>query len=561
MRPAAPPTLVVARPRVPRRPASSASCSTPPAGRTRAARAAAVGARWPPRSPARCRSSSPAAWTRPTSAGRCSPSRRSASTSPPASSGRACAGERPRKDPFRVALFVKRARAARVDRPNLPFGPTPVHAGLLEADARGRWGTEREFGGRYVPETLMAALEQLEAAYDALRQDPRLLGRAARAARPRSSAARRALYRADRLARGRAEAERLGPRRRRAAHRHPAAPPLPQARGPRPHRRPQDQQRARPGAADPAARQVPGHRRDRRRPARRRDGHRLRAARPAVRRLHGRRGHPPPGARTCCACARSAPRSRAVTLGHRHAQGRRQRGDARLGHERRRRPTTCSGSAMGPHPYPTIVRDLQRRHRRRGRGPAAGRRGPAARRRARLRRRRLERDRAARAVHRRAGGAPGGRRGGRRRHRDRAPCGGARRRDARASSTARARSCSRTPTARWWRRTRSRPASTTRASGRSSRRCPRPGGWRSRRRPTARRSPACDRRPARRASCPRSRPAHAIAALPRAAGRRRTGSAARGRTTRSCCSGSPAAATRTSRPRAVRGRRAVGGAR
>ena len=71
-----------------------------------------------------------------------------------------------------MALFVKRARAARDDRPNLPFGPTPVHAGLLDADAAGRWGMERDFGGRYVPETLMAALEQLESAYDALRGDP-----------------------------------------------------------------------------------------------------------------------------------------------------------------------------------------------------------------------------------------------------------------------------------------------------------------------------------------------------------------------------------------------------
>ena len=79
---------------------------------------------------------------------------------------------RPRKDDLKVALFVKRARQARFDRPDLPFGPSPVHAGILEADARGRWGVERDFGGRYVPETLMAALEQLEAAYDELRHDP-----------------------------------------------------------------------------------------------------------------------------------------------------------------------------------------------------------------------------------------------------------------------------------------------------------------------------------------------------------------------------------------------------
>ena len=109
-------------------------------------------------------------------------------------------GERPRKDPFRVALFVKRAKAARDDLPNIPFGPTPVHPALLEADGAGRWGMERDFGGRYVPETLMAALEELEAAYAALRHDPvfwadlrELLARFA--GRPT------ALYRADRLAR------------------------------------------------------------------------------------------------------------------------------------------------------------------------------------------------------------------------------------------------------------------------------------------------------------------------------------------------------------------------
>ena len=108
-------------------------------------------------------------------------------------------GERPRKDPFRVALFTKRARDARRHRPNVAFGPSPVHPGLLEVDGAGRWGMERDFGGRYVPETLVAALEQLEAAYDAVRHDPRfwaelddLLGRYA--GRPT------ALYRADRLA-------------------------------------------------------------------------------------------------------------------------------------------------------------------------------------------------------------------------------------------------------------------------------------------------------------------------------------------------------------------------
>ncbi len=96
-------------------------------------------------------------------------------------------------------LFAKRARAARRDRPNAGARPTPVHPGLLDADGRGRWGTERDFGGRYVPETLMAALEQLERAYLDLRHDPRfwaelrelLVGFAGRPT---------ALYRADRLA-------------------------------------------------------------------------------------------------------------------------------------------------------------------------------------------------------------------------------------------------------------------------------------------------------------------------------------------------------------------------
>jgi tryptophan synthase beta subunit len=82
-------------------------------------------------------------------------------------------GERARKDPLRVALFTKRARGARDDRPNVAARPSPVHPGLLEADERGRWGRERDFGGRYVPETLMLALERLERAYAELRQDPR----------------------------------------------------------------------------------------------------------------------------------------------------------------------------------------------------------------------------------------------------------------------------------------------------------------------------------------------------------------------------------------------------
>jgi tryptophan synthase beta chain len=131
-------------------------------------------------------------------------------------------GERPTKDPQRVALFAKRARAARDDRPNLSFGPTPVHEALLDPDREGRWGMERDFGGRYVPETLMAALEQLETAYMAVRQDPVFWAELRQlleefAGRPT------ALYRADRLAAAvRDEAARLLP----AAARQPTIPPL-----------------------------------------------------------------------------------------------------------------------------------------------------------------------------------------------------------------------------------------------------------------------------------------------------------------------------------------------
>jgi hypothetical protein len=51
--------------------------------------------------------------------------------------------------------------------------PTPVPEALLDPDAAGRWGLDRDFGGRYVPETLIAALDQLEAAWAQTRHDPR----------------------------------------------------------------------------------------------------------------------------------------------------------------------------------------------------------------------------------------------------------------------------------------------------------------------------------------------------------------------------------------------------
>jgi tryptophan synthase beta chain len=89
------------------------------------------------------------------------------------SSGVEVAGTRPpRKDPLAVALFVKRARAARFDLPQVGSRPQPVASGLVEADERGRWGIARDLGGRYVPETLTPALIELEQAYGRLRHDP-----------------------------------------------------------------------------------------------------------------------------------------------------------------------------------------------------------------------------------------------------------------------------------------------------------------------------------------------------------------------------------------------------
>ncbi len=121
-------------------------------------------------------------------------------------------GERPAKDPFKVTMFIKRARAARDDRPNVPFGPTPVHPGLVDADGAGRWGMERDFGGRYVPETLMAALAELETAYDAVRHDP-VFWADLRVLLERFAGRPTPIYRADRLAAAvRDEATRLAGR-------------------------------------------------------------------------------------------------------------------------------------------------------------------------------------------------------------------------------------------------------------------------------------------------------------------------------------------------------------
>jgi len=273
-------------------------------------------------------------------------------------------GRRPRKDPLRVGLFVKRARDARRHRPNVAFGPTPVHPGLLEVDGAGRWGMERDFGGRYVPETLVAALQQLEDAYAALRHDPRfwaelddLLARFA--GRPT------ALYRAERLAAAVAdEARRISAARRGAGAARGGA-PIPSFR----------LYLKREDLAHTGAHKINNAL-----------GQALLTRRLGKSRVIAETGAGQHGVATATACAllglpcvvfmgeedirRQAPnvlRMRALGTEVRSVTS----GTATLKdavNEAMRDWVTnvetthyVLGSAMGPHPYPTIVRDLQRR--------------------------------------------------------------------------------------------------------------------------------------------------------------------------------------------------------
>ncbi len=186
--------------------------------------------------------------------------------------------------------------------------------------------------GRFVPETLVPACEELEAAFREAWADPAFRAEldafAARLRRPPSILT---------------ECHNLGARARR--------PPAAQARGPQPHRLAQDQQRARPGAAGQADGQDPARRRDRCRPARRRHRDRSGADGHGVQGLHGCGRRRAPGAqRVPDAAARR--RGRGGAQRQPHAQGRRQRGDARLGRDRRRHPLL---PRLGDGPAPVSV--------------------------------------------------------------------------------------------------------------------------------------------------------------------------------------------------------------
>ena len=92
-----------------------------------------------------------------------------------------------RKDPARVAAFIRNAREtfAQLEEPAACPLPTalndrcPAERDTLELEAdrmetltQTRPGRFGDYGGRYVPETLMAALEELEAAYEQAKRDP-----------------------------------------------------------------------------------------------------------------------------------------------------------------------------------------------------------------------------------------------------------------------------------------------------------------------------------------------------------------------------------------------------
>ena len=281
-----------------------------------------------------------------------------------------------------------------------------------------------------------------------------------------------------------------------------------QARRPHPHRRAQDQQRDRPGAARTPDGQAAGDRRDRRGPARRGHRHRLRAARPRCVVYMGAEDmarQQPNVLRMELLGAKVVP----VDERHPHAERRHQRGDPRLGHERRARPTTSSAPSLGPHPYPMIVRDFQSRDRRRSaRADSASTTGRLPDVRRRLRRRRLERHRhfLRRSCERRGGRLIGVEAGGRGIDPRRAR-GPLHRRQRSACCTARARACCRTTTVRSPRRTRSRAGLDYPASGPSTPSSQRHGPRRVRAvTTTPRRSPRSSSSPSSRASSPRSSP-------------------------------------------------------
>ena len=254
--------------------------------------------------------------------------------------------------------------------------------GQRDPDARGYYGA---YGGRFVPETLVAPVAGARGAPTSRpAQDEAFLERARATCCATTSDAPTPLY----------EARRLSAVARRRAH-------LPQARGSRAHRRAQDQQRARPGAARQADGQAARHRRDRRGAARRR--------------------HAPRSARCSgCECdvymgAEDMERQSLNVFRMQLLGATVRRVDAGAGRSRTRSTRRCAtgstnvadsyyllGSVLGPHPYPLMVREFQSVIGQEARAPVPRRDRPAARHDRRLRRRRQQRHGHLRRVHRRS---------------------------------------------------------------------------------------------------------------------------------------------------------------
>ena len=230
-------------------------------------------------------------------------------------------------------------------------------------DASGHYGV---FGGRFVPEALMAALDELTVAFEKARHDKAFQSELAGllssyTGRPSP------ITEAKRFGRHAGGARVL---LKREDLNHTGSHKINNVLG-------QALLTRRDG-------QDAGHRGDRRRSARCRHRDRRGAVRPRVRRLHGRGGHPAAGAqRRAHAAARR--RGRVGVVGQPHPQGRDERGDARLGDQRRHDPLPDRQRGR-PAPVPDDRARLPAGHRRRGAPAGARPHRPAARRRRGLRR-------------------------------------------------------------------------------------------------------------------------------------------------------------------------------
>ena len=153
-------------------------------------------------------------------------------------------------------------------------GMTAPVFGRRDPDGRGYFGP---YGGRFVPETLVEPIEQLERAYREARDDPAFSAELSELL-THYVGRETPLYEAVRLT---ADAG--------------GGAGVPQARGPRAHGRTQDQQRVGAGPARETDGQASCGGRDGRRSAWRRNGHGVCAHGARVRGLHGHRGYAPTG--------------------------------------------------------------------------------------------------------------------------------------------------------------------------------------------------------------------------------------------------------------------------